>query len=157
MDDNDFSRRGRYPAQECSHGVTEMHRCFKGWLKMCRKSGRGIWVRGWREKRRGRELVEVYFGLFKAIRVNEPELGLVDVGGGAGVVDGDVVGGDEAGEVEELVEMALEWKRHHEYHDLSLFTAAQVLARMLVLDIHQVYMLETLSLSLSLSLSCWEK
>ena len=102
------------------------------------KSGRGIWVRVWREKRRGRELVEVYFGLFKAVRVDEPELGLVDVGGGAGVVDGDVAGGDDAREVEELVEMALAWKRHHDYHDFSLFIAAQVLARMLVLDIHQV-------------------
>ena len=108
------------------------------------KSGRGIWVRVWREKRRGRELVEVYFGLFKAIRVNEPELGVVDVGGRAGVVDGDVVGGDEAGEVEELVEMALAWKRHHDYHHLSLFEAA---------DIHRVYLLEDLSPAVSVLLT----
>ena len=118
---------------------------------MYRKSGRGIWVRVWREKRRGRELVEVYFGLFKAVCVDEPELGLVDVGGGAGVVDGDVVGGDEAGEVEELVEMALAWKRHHDYHHLSLYEATQVVAQVLVGDIHRVYLLETLSLPLSLS------
>ena len=111
---------------------------------MCRKSCRGIQVRGRREKRRGRELVEFYFGLFKAVRVNEPELGLVDVGGGAGVVDGDVVGGDEAGEVEELVEMALAWKRHHDYHDLSLFEAA---------DIHRVYLLEDLSPAVSVLLN----
>lgn len=43
---------------------------------------------------------------------------LAGVGGGADIVDGYVVGGDEAGEVEELVEMALSWKRHHDNHHL---------------------------------------
>ncbi|KAI6696811.1 hypothetical protein NL676_016930 [Syzygium grande] len=43
------------------------------------------------------------------------ELGLVVVGGGADVVDGDAVGGDEVGELEELVEVALRRKRHHDH------------------------------------------
>lgn len=39
----------------------------------------------------------------------DSELGLAVVGSGAYKVDGDVVGGDEAGEVEELVEVTLCW------------------------------------------------
>lgn len=46
----------------------------------------------------------------------DSELGLAAVGGGAYVVDRYSVGGDEAGKVEELVEMALCWKRHHHYN-----------------------------------------
>lgn len=48
----------------------------------------------------------------------EAEAGLAVVGGGADEVDGDVVGGDEAGEVEELVEMALGDKGHHNNHHI---------------------------------------
>lgn len=39
----------------------------------------------------------------------DSNLGLTVVTGGSDKVDGNVVGGDEAGEVEELVEVALCW------------------------------------------------
>lgn len=48
----------------------------------------------------------------------DSELGLAVVDGGADEVDRHVVGGDKAGEVEELVEMALCWQRHHDYLNL---------------------------------------
>lgn len=48
----------------------------------------------------------------------ETEAGLAAVGGGADEVNGDVVGGDEAGEVEQLVEMALSNKGYHHHHNL---------------------------------------
>lgn len=41
---------------------------------------------------------------------------LAGVGGGVDEVDGDVVGGYKAGEVEELVEMALSYERHHHHY-----------------------------------------
>ncbi|KAF5794595.1 hypothetical protein HanXRQr2_Chr08g0329831 [Helianthus annuus] len=47
-------------------------------------------------------------------------LGLAVVGGGGDDVDWDVVAGDEAGEVEELVEMALCRKRDHHHRDVGL-------------------------------------
>lgn len=46
----------------------------------------------------------------------ETEAGLAAVGGGAKEVDGNVVGGEEAGEVEKLVEMALCDEGHHNHH-----------------------------------------
>ena len=42
--------------------------------------------------------------------------GLAVVSGSAGIVDWDVVGHDKTTEVEELVEMALCWKGHHDHH-----------------------------------------
>lgn len=48
------------------------------------------------------------------------ELGLAVVSGGTNVVDGDIVGGDEAREVEELVEVALGWQGHHDNYHLGL-------------------------------------
>ncbi|KAH7843021.1 hypothetical protein Vadar_011834 [Vaccinium darrowii] len=64
----------------------------------------------------GVEFVEVDLGIFEAGLGNETEFGLAEMGGGGGVVDGDVVGGrDEAGEVEELVEMAMAWEWHYYY------------------------------------------
>lgn len=49
----------------------------------------------------------------------EADLGLVVVGGGADVVDGDAVGGDEVGELKELVEVDLCRERHHDHHHQS--------------------------------------
>ncbi|KAI3760646.1 hypothetical protein L1987_51044 [Smallanthus sonchifolius] len=49
----------------------------------------------------------------------ETEAGLAGVGGGGDEVDRDVIGGDEAGEVEELVEMALCNEGHHHHHHLG--------------------------------------
>ncbi|KAG5552471.1 hypothetical protein RHGRI_010525 [Rhododendron griersonianum] len=43
--------------------------------------------------------------------------------GGGGVVDGDVVGGNEAGEAEELVEMAMHWEWHYYHFHLIIFGA----------------------------------
>lgn len=45
----------------------------------------------------------------------QAELGLVDMGGGGDVVDGDAVGSDETGEVEELVEVTLGGKGYHDH------------------------------------------
>ena len=52
-------------------------------------------------------------------RGGEAELGLAEVGGRGGVVDGDIVGGDEAGELEELVEVAVTWKWYYYRYHLS--------------------------------------
>ncbi|KAJ0521252.1 hypothetical protein HanRHA438_Chr10g0446881 [Helianthus annuus] len=46
----------------------------------------------------------------------ETDADLAVVGGSGDEVDGDVVGGDEAREVEELVEMALCEERYHHHH-----------------------------------------
>lgn len=74
-----------------------MRREFVGGLWVGRRrSGGSYWV-----------LVEVDGGDGVGIPSLDPELGLATVGGGADKVDGDVVGGDKAGEMEELVEMAL--------------------------------------------------
>lgn len=49
----------------------------------------------------------------------EAELGLADVGGGADEVDGEVVAeAEEAGEVEELVQVALRRERDHHHRHL---------------------------------------
>lgn len=44
---------------------------------------------------------------------------LTAVCGGVDEVDGDVVGGYKAGEVEELVEMTVCYKWHHHHHNFS--------------------------------------
>lgn len=56
---------------------------------------------------RGWEFMEVDVGGGMRVPTVHAKLGLAVVGGGGDVVDRYVVGGDEAGEVEELVEMAL--------------------------------------------------
>lgn len=66
----------------------------------------GVGVGRRRRRRRGgrdREVVEVNGGDGVGVPSLDPELGLAAVGGGADEVDWDVVGGDKAGEVEELV------------------------------------------------------
>ncbi|KAG5552468.1 hypothetical protein RHGRI_010522 [Rhododendron griersonianum] len=74
---------------------------------------------------RGREFMEVDMGVLEVGLGIETEFGLAEVGGGGGVVDGDVVGGNEAGEAEELVEMAMHWEGH--YYHFHLSTMAWVL------------------------------
>lgn len=46
---------------------------------------------------------------------SEPGLAVVD--GGPDEVDGDAAGGDEAGEVEELVDVALGRQGNHQHHN----------------------------------------
>jgi len=76
---------------------------------MRREFGGGGGVIGGRRRSGGgdREFVEVDGGDGVGVPSLDPELGLAAVGGGADEVDRDVVGGDKAGEVEELVEVAL--------------------------------------------------
>lgn len=76
----------------------------------CKWVGPGVFERNYWE------FVEMYGRRAPPV---EAELGLADVGGGADVVDGDVVGGDEAGEVEELVEVALRRQRHHHHRHMG--------------------------------------
>ena len=66
---------------------------------------------------RGREIRcrEVVEDNVRVIRVCGAGLDLGVVEGRADVVDLDVVGGDDVGELQELVEMALEWEWHHYY------------------------------------------
>ena len=68
-------------------------------------------------------MVEVDIGEGEWVPSVEAEAGLADVGGGADVVDGEVVGREEAGEVEELIEMALCWERYQYYSYLRPFLA----------------------------------
>lgn len=80
----------------------------------------GIWVRvrWWRLERRDVEVVEMEVVVLDGWmrRVVGTDLGLVDVRGGADVVDGYVVGGGQASwDVEELVEMTLRRQGNH-YH-----------------------------------------
>lgn len=85
--------------------------------------------------------MEMDLGVLEVGFVIEPVFGLAEVGGGGGVVDGYVVGGgDEAGEVEELVEMALAWKWHNYYHHFSLFgnTTVVIMACIFVMNIHEL-------------------
>lgn len=80
-----------------------------GWDDLRRELGGGVRVGRRVGESRGGEFVEVEGGGGCGVPAVDAELGLADVGGGADEVDGEVVGGDEAGEVEELVEMALSW------------------------------------------------
>ncbi len=66
----------------------------------------------------------------------EAEHGLAVVDGGGGVVDGDIVRQDKAGEVEELVQMALRWKRHHHHHHLRLLLTIAALVFMVSVISH---------------------
>lgn len=57
---------------------------------------------------------------------------MVDVGGGPEEVDGDVVGGEETGEVQELVEVALGGKGHQGHHHFGLFYVVSVVVLVVV-------------------------
>ncbi|KAH7843908.1 hypothetical protein Vadar_022208 [Vaccinium darrowii] len=96
---------------------------------MGRIFGGGIRVGGRIEKVRVGEFVEVDVGILEEGLGAETEFGLAEVGGGGGEVDGEVVGGgDEAGEVEELVEMAVAWDKWHCYYFHWMFVGANTVA-----------------------------
>ena len=119
---NDNSSCGkREGAQEVANGLAEVGGGVEGGLEVCRELNGGIRVWWRREKRRDGEFMEMDVGERKRVPPVDAELGLADVGGATHVEDGDVVGRDEAREVEELVEVALRRKRHHHHRDLGLF------------------------------------
>jgi len=92
---------------------------------------------GRRDGIRGGELMEMDLRVLEVGCVIETVFGLAEEGGGGGVENWDVVGGDEAGELEELVEMALHWKWHHYYHHFSLFgDASEVMAWIFAMNVH---------------------
>ncbi len=69
---------------------------------------------------RGLEFVKSDIGSGERVPPMDANLGLVDVGGGGDEIDRQIVGGEEAGEVEKLVEMTLCWKWDHDQHHFSL-------------------------------------
>lgn len=81
--------------------------------------GVGVGVGRGRGEGRCWELVEVEVGGGERVPTMDTGLDLAVVGGGADVVNGDVVGGDEAGDVEELDEVAVDGKRHQYYDKLG--------------------------------------
>jgi len=92
---------------------------------------------GRRDGIRGGEFMEMDLRVLEVGCVIETVFGLAEEGGGGGVENWDVVGGDEAGELEELVEMALHWKWYHYYHHFSLFgDASEVMAWIFSINIH---------------------
>lgn len=110
------SHEGRHRVAEVGRGGLEGRHELGG------KLGGGVWVRGRRGEGRDLQAVEMeeaVGGLRGRVPAVESELGLVDVGGGRDVVDGDAVGSDEAGQVEELVEVALCRQRDHDHHHLA--------------------------------------
>jgi len=88
----------------------------EGGLEVGREGDGGVWR--WRSEGRSWEFVEVEVAGGGG-GVMEARAGVAEVGGGGDDVDGDVVGGDEAGEVEELVEMAVSYEWHHYHHHFS--------------------------------------
>lgn len=86
--------------------MTKKEGCVKGRLEVCRElGGAHVGIGRWGSELSIRELMEV--NMIVWVPAMETEAGLAAVGGGAEEVDWDVVSGDKAGEVEELVEMAL--------------------------------------------------
>ncbi|KAI7998293.1 hypothetical protein LOK49_LG10G02857 [Camellia lanceoleosa] len=77
--------------------------------------------------------MEMDLGIGKAVCVIEAEFSLVHVGGRANIVNRYVVGGNQAGELEDLVEVAIHGKRHHDYNHFSLLGG---MAWMLVMNLH---------------------
>lgn len=88
---------------------------FKGWEEVLGEFSGGVWVRWWGGKGREREVMEMDVGVGAGVPSLGPELGLAVVVGGADVVYGESAGGEEAREVEELVQVALCWERDY-YH-----------------------------------------
>lgn len=85
---------------EVGHGVEER-------LEVGREVGGGVGVRARRLEFRDGEINEMDVGGCQWVPAVNALPRLAVVGGGGGVVDMDVVGGDEAAELEELVEVAL--------------------------------------------------
>lgn len=71
---------------------------------------------------RDREIVEVDVGGGTRIPTMHTQLCLAIVSCRTYVMDGYLIGGDEASEVEELVKVALRWKRDHHHHHLWWFS-----------------------------------
>lgn len=94
---------------EVGHGVEER-------LEVGREIGAGVGVRAGRLEFWYWEILEMDVGGGQWVPAVKALPHLAVVGGGGGVVDVDVVGGDEAAELEELVEVALCRYRHHDYH-----------------------------------------
>lgn len=67
---------------------------------------------------RDRKIVEVDIGGGTRIPTMHTQLCLAIVSGRTYVVDRYAIRGDDAGEVEELVKVALRWKRDHHHHHL---------------------------------------
>ena len=66
------------------------------------------------------KVMKMEVGEFQWIPTVDAGLGLAVVDSGANIVNGDVASGDEAGEVEKLVEMALCCQWHHDGHDRGI-------------------------------------
>lgn len=110
-----------------------MQRRVEGGLEVGGEFGGCVGV-GWRRfKIRGLDFVETDGGSGEWVPAVDSELGLVDVGGGADEVDGYTVGGDEAGEVEKLVEMPLCCKRDHNHSHFRLFSTKLVMVLIAVI------------------------
>mgnify|MGYP004714539601 CR=1 FL=1 len=72
----------------------------------------------------------------KRIPTLDANLCLADMGGQANVVNGYVMGGNEAGEMEEWIEMALCWKGNHDHSYFMCFlNTTTILALVLVLAV----------------------
>ena len=71
----------------------------------------------------------------------DANLCLADMGGQANVVNGYVMGGNEAGEMEEWIEMALCWKRNHDHSHWSLLNTPSIMALVWVLALDKGHFL----------------
>lgn len=103
MDDGNSPGGGGERVEEGGEGVAELEGGVKGRLEVGRELDGGVWVRGWGGEGREGEIMEVDGGDGVRIPPLHADLGLAVVGGGAYKVDGEAAGGEEAGEVEELV------------------------------------------------------
>lgn len=102
MNDNKSSSSCRERSKEFANRFTKVKGGFKHWLKMGGIFSGCFGVRRWRVKRLDWEFmdVNVFQGMeFPALMA---AFGLADVSGGGNVVDGYVVKGNEAGEMQEL-------------------------------------------------------
>ncbi|KAJ6380899.1 hypothetical protein OIU77_029737 [Salix suchowensis] len=101
-----------------------MRRCIENRLQMRRELDFGTWIGRRAMKRRDLHIKEMDIRGGVWIPAAHALPGLKIVGGGADIVDGDVIGQDEPRKLEELVEMALCWKGHHDHNNLCLFSYA---------------------------------
>lgn len=106
--------------QERRDWVAEMAGSAEGWEEMGRELVLGIRVWRRRVERRDEEVKEVYVFYGIGVPALDSKRGLAVVCRSTNIVDGDVVGGDKAGEVEELVDMALSRQGHHDNHHFMI-------------------------------------